>query len=126
MELKAPQFWHFMLATLFKVGSQRLREQVWQRYPKSAALRWQLALCAEPAGSPCVVYERVKALCQLLSPATLLRVAEGLAPVGKPRPRELRQFEETVLRLTDKHGQFIWLLEEQTDGHQRTTSHRRA
>jgi hypothetical protein len=53
-----------------------------------------------------VVYERVKAVCGLLDPGLLIRAAEGLTPVGKPRPRELRQFEETVLKLVDVRGKF--------------------
>src|SRR5262247_3148137 len=102
-----PHFWHYMMRHLFRVESPRLREQLWEHYPKSTALRWHLMLCGEPAASELAMYQRVKQLCQHLDPAVLLRVADGLAPVGKPRPRELRHFEETVLRLMDKHGQFI-------------------
>jgi hypothetical protein len=126
MELKVLSFWHYMLHQLFRVESQRLRERLWQAYPKSTSLRWQLALCGEPAASPHVVYERVKILCGLLDPGLLIRTAEGLTPVGKLRPKELRQFEETVLKLVDAHGKFKWWGEEQTNGQKRTAPRRRA
>jgi hypothetical protein len=119
MELKAPPFWHYMLYHLFQVQNPRLREQLWRAYPKSTAFRWQLALCGEPAPSKPIMYERAKRLCQHLNPATLLHTAEGLVPVGKPRPKELRQFEETVLYLTDRDGNFIWRGEEHTDDRHR-------
>jgi hypothetical protein len=63
MELKAPQFWHYMLHHLFRVESPRLREELWRAYPKSTALVWHLMRCAEPAASQQVVYERVKVVC---------------------------------------------------------------
>jgi hypothetical protein len=126
MELKAPSFWHYMLRHLFRVESQRLREQLWQAYPKSATLRYQVALCAEPAGSPHVIYERVRQLCAHLSPVLLMRTAERLCPAGKARPKDIAAFEEVVLGLMDKHGEFKWLSEEQTDGPKRAFTHRRA
>jgi len=113
MELKAPSFWHYMLRHLFKVESARLREELWRGYPKSTALVWHLMRCQEPAATKSVVYERAKVVCQLLDPGLMMRAAEALAPAGKARPRELRQFEQAVLNLVDKDGSFIWLKEEQ-------------
>jgi hypothetical protein len=113
----APPFWHFMLMHLFRVERLRLREELWRGYPKSTALRWQLMLCGEPATSELVMYERIRKLSQHLDVGVLLRVAEGLAPVGKPHPKALRDFEETVLRLTDAHGKFIWLPDDRRDTH---------
>ena len=69
MELKAPDFWHFMLRTLFQVQSQRLREALWEKYPKSTALVWQLMLCGERATSELAMYERIKQLSAHLDPA---------------------------------------------------------
>jgi hypothetical protein len=125
MELMPP-FWDFMMASLFRVENPRLRQQLWQQYPKSSQLRWQLRLCGERAPSELAMYERLRQLCQHLDPATLLRVAEGLAPLGRARPRDIIAFEETVLKLMDKHGQFKWLPEEGTDGHKSATAHRPA
>jgi hypothetical protein len=126
VELKAPQFWHYMLRHLFKVESARLREELWRAYPKSTALVWHVRLCGEPAASQHVVYERVKVLCGLLDPALLVRPAERLRPAGKARPKEITAFEEVVLGLMDKHGEFKWLPEEGTNEQTRATSHRSA
>jgi hypothetical protein len=121
MELM-PLFWDFMLASLFRVRSPRLRQQIWQTYPKSTALRWALERCAEQAPSELVSYQRVKQMAAHLNPALLVQVAESLAPVGKPRPKELRDFEEAVLNLMDAHGQFKWLPEGGKDGPKRVTA----
>ena len=118
MELM-PTFWNFMLASLFRVKSQRLRQQLWQAYPKSTALCWHLARCAEPAPTEMVSYERIKQLAQHLDPAALVHAAEALAPEGKPRPKDIRQFEETVLRLLDAHGKLKWLPENPPRGKER-------
>ena len=111
MELKAPHFWHYMLSHLFRVESQRLREALWRGYPKSTALVWQLQRCGEPALAEQITHARVKQLSQHLDPAVLLHVADGLVPLGRTRPKDIIAFEEVVLRLTDKHGRFIWFAE---------------
>jgi hypothetical protein len=118
MELMPP-FWDFMLASLFRVRNPRLRQQLWERYPKSTTLCWQLQLCGERAPTELAAYERVKKLAEHLDPALLVRVAEGLAPKSKPRPKELRDFEENVLRMTDAQGKFKWLPQGGPDGPKR-------
>jgi len=118
MGLKAPRFWDFMFQSLFRVQSQRLRQKMWENYPKSSQLRWQLRLCEERAPSELAMYERVRTLCGYLDPQTLLRVADGLVPLGRARPREIIAFEEVVLGLLDASGHFKWLpLTEGKDKH---------
>jgi hypothetical protein len=107
MEL-APYFWVFMLRHLFGVRSQRLATQIWRHYPASQTLRWQLQICDEPARTDLDIVARIKRLGDLLSPALMLRAAEALVEPGKVRPRELTQFQERVLAITDKSGQWRW------------------
>jgi hypothetical protein len=111
-----PPFWHIMLEQLFDVHSARLRTELWRHYPASMSLRWQLGLCSEPAASPAMAMERVRRLSQLLEPALLLRAAERIAHPGHPRPRELRDFENRVLRLVNAEGKWIWIKEKNADG----------
>jgi hypothetical protein len=121
-----PQFWDFMMTSLFRVQNPRLRQQLWDRYPKSTALSWQIQRCGERAPSEQAMYDRVRQLCQHIDPLVLLRVVDGLAPLGRARPQEIIDLEETVLGLMDKHGKFKWWGEEQTNGQKRATPRRRA
>jgi hypothetical protein len=106
MELKAPPFWHVLLCCLFKVESARWREDLWRRYPKSAELIYQLRLCTEPAFSALDLAARVKHLEDFLEPRWLIRAAEGLVQPGRVRPKELINFEEAMLQITDKNGKW--------------------
>jgi hypothetical protein len=121
-----PQFWDFMMTSLFRVQNKRLRQQLWDRYPKSTALSWQIQRCGERAPSEQAMYERVKQLCQHIDPVVLLRAADGLAPLGRGRPQDIIDFEEVVLGLMDKHGKFKWLPEGHANGQKRATPHRPA
>jgi hypothetical protein len=107
-----PPFWHIVLLRLFAVQDKRLRDQIWRHYPASMELRWQLDICGQPAMSPDAALQRVKKLSQLLSPQTLLRCAERIAPSGRPRPKAIREFERRVLDIVDKNGKFIWMKED--------------
>jgi hypothetical protein len=106
--MQAPLFWHVMFERLFRVQNRKMREQLWQAYPASLALRYQLDLCGTQAPSGVQAGERVRHLAALIAPKDLLAVAQKLTVPGRRRPAAVRQFEETVLRLTDKDGQWKW------------------
>jgi hypothetical protein len=106
--MQAPLFWHVMFEQLFRVHSRKMREQLWQAFPASQALRYQLDLCGTLAPSGVQAGERVRHLAALITPKDLLATAQKLAVPGRTRPAAVREFEETVLRLTDKNGGWKW------------------
>jgi hypothetical protein len=97
-----------MLAQLFGVRSAQLREKLWQHYPASQTLCWQLQRCGEAAPSDLVVIDRIKRLAELVEPKYLLKAAENLVEPGRSRPDALIQFEETILKIIDKDGHWLW------------------
>jgi hypothetical protein len=105
---QAPAFWHLMMAQLFQVRSAKLRAALWAAYPSSQTLRYQLALCGDALGRGGLAAARVRRLSELLEPRYLLMAAEKIAPPGRPRPVEVRRFEEKVLAIIDRDGYWIW------------------
>jgi hypothetical protein len=111
--MQTPWFWIHTLRTLFGVQETRLAVRLWEQYPKSQALTYQLLLCSEPARSPEVARDRVRQLSRLLEARYLLRAAERLAPPNKPpRPKAIRAFEQRVLAIVGPDGKFVWTRED--------------
>jgi hypothetical protein len=102
-----PRFWVLLMAELFGT-SQKLACRLWRQLDVSAALLYQIGICdSSDAARPAWV-NRVRHLSRLLPPAALLEASAKVAPEGQVRPREVTDFEETVLGLLDNQGQWRW------------------
>jgi hypothetical protein len=96
-----------MLGALFHTN-RKLAEALWREYPASQTLGFQLRVCARHTRTPTDTRARIKHLSDLIDPKQLLRAVDRLVDPGKPRPRDIREFEQRVLHILDRSGQWRW------------------
>jgi hypothetical protein len=107
MKSAPPPFWCLMMRELFETDDG-FAVRLWQVFPKSQGLVFQLLLCAERSGP---VGDRVRHLAQdMLPPLWLINASLRLSPeqTGKPRLKECTKFEERVLELVGHDGRWKW------------------
>jgi hypothetical protein len=101
-------FFHFLLMSFLGCRSARLCAQIWEAYPKSQTLLFQLDLCASPAWTDLDKIARLKRLSELIDPSQLTYTIEKLVVPGRPRPPEVIELEERILYATTEEGQWRW------------------
>jgi hypothetical protein len=101
-----PPFFVYLVVT-FLGSNARFAEKLWQHYPASQALGYQLERCKEPA--PTLV-QRIRKLADLMPGAQLIAASEAVSPANGRTNRlpEAVQFEEAVLQRLDREGRWKW------------------
>jgi hypothetical protein len=108
MTVVVPTFWISLCTRVFGT-TEKYACRLWQHYPASPLLLWQLSRCTERPDDPIRWFEHVKRLGELLSPGDLIRLSLTLHPeTGRPRAREAVQFELGVLNNLNAHGDWVW------------------
>jgi hypothetical protein len=95
-----------MLTQLFETD-ESFAKKLWEPYPKSQELIWQLSLCGERTGP---LSDRIRHLADMIPPGQLIATSLVLSPekTGRPRMAEAVRFEGRVLALIDRDGRWKW------------------
>jgi len=102
-----PALWQVVCESRFG-ASPRLAGELWDSYVEtyphtSRTTRFEL----DRLSTQCpdwAVEQRVRRLAEVVTPQDLLTAAQRLSPEGCPRRRDVRAFEETVLRHVNEAG----------------------
>jgi len=98
-----PGFWNALITRLG--GSPRLAGELWACYTElypvtSTTVAYALENVCREATSMAVVSQRLVHFERMLPPRALFAAALQLAPEGRPRRRDVVQFEQALLQVT--------------------------
>jgi hypothetical protein len=105
--MSAPEYWHLLCYSMFQTGRE-LAAQLWDHLPQADAVAWQLKIMEARGKDYRVALNRTRRLAAILSPQMLFQASLALEPEGRPRSQAIRQFEEAVMRLTNREGAWRW------------------
>jgi hypothetical protein len=105
MELdRVPPLWYLLCECMFQTGRD-MAVALWDHLPNADAVAWQLrVLEARGKGNYKVAFARTQRLAAILSPQAMMQESVSLEPEKQPRSKAVRQYEEAVLKLTNREG----------------------